>query len=241
MIARTAGALGTLIDVRLEEATRPELVEVFGKVLNTAQGAVEATTYGSVIEPGNPRASFATWRVRIENTDPFRFQTNVMTMLETIADAGGEIVLKGVPYRYTRADADLLRGIRPANSASRSLVFVVDRNRAQEMELAGRDSGQPPPRPRPEPVVEATEIAEGLTTVVSSDGHYQDKAYIDIPIYFDYDSDQVSERSRVQVGEVARALRSRCFAVPASESKVIPTREAQAGTTWTSRGAGPRA
>ena len=204
MIERTTDALGSLINVRLEEATRYELVEVFGKVLNTARGAVEARTFRTVIQPGNPQASFVAWRVRIENTDPFRFQANVMTMLRNIADAGGEIVLKGVPYRYTLAEVDLLKGIRPGNSTSRSIVFVVDRDRAQAIELSGGDdTGNPP-----EPVVAASEIAKGLTTVVSSDAHYQDKAYIDIPIYFDYDSDQVSDRSRAQVGEIARALRT---------------------------------
>lgn len=204
VIARNTGALVSFINVRLDGAMRYELVEVFGKVLNTARGALEATTYRQQIQPGNPQASFATWRVNIENTELFRFQANVMTMLRTIADAGGEIVLKGVPYRYTPAEVDLLRGIRPGDSTSRSIVFVVDRDRAQEMEFSGRDDA----RKSSEPVVAASKIAEGLTKVVSSDAHYQDKAYIDIPIYFDYDSDKVSERSRAQVGEVARALRA---------------------------------
>ena len=208
VIARNTEALANLINVRLEEATRYELVEVFGKVLNTARGAVEAKTYRQVIQPENPPASFATWRVRIENTDPFRFQANVMTMLRHIADAGGEIVLKGVPYRYTRAEVDLLKGIRPGNSSPRAIVFVVDRDRAQEIEFSGRDDARKAPEPRSEPVVAATEITRSLTTVVSSDAHYQDKAYIDIPIYFGYNSDQVSERSQSQLREVARALRT---------------------------------
>ena len=207
VIARHTKALENLINVRLEGATRCELVEVFGKVLNTARGAVEATTYLAVIQPETPPASFVAWRVRIENTDPFRFQANVMTMLRNIADAGGEIVLKGVPYRYTPAEVDLLKGIRPGNSTPRSIVFVVDRDRAQAIEFSGRDNAGK----APEPVVAASEIARELTTVVSSDAHYQDKAYIDIPIYFDYDSDQVSERSRAQVGEVARALRTQAL------------------------------
>lgn len=204
VIARSTEALGGLINVRLEDVTHYELVEVFGKVLNTARGVVEATTYRTVFQPENPQASFVAWRVRIENTDPFRFQANVMTMLRNVADAGGEIVLRGVSYRYTPEEVDLLDGIRPGSSTSRSIVFVVDRDRAQAIELSGRDNA----REAPEPVVAASEIATGLTTVVSSAAHYQDKAYIDIPIYFEYDSDQVSERSRTQVGEIARALRT---------------------------------
>ena len=206
VIARTTEALANLVNVRLEGATRYVLVEVFGKVLNTVRGAMEANPYGMVIQPGNPQASYATWRVRVEETEPFRLQANIMKMLRDIADAGGEVELKGVRYRYAPAEVDLLKGIRPGSSTSRSLVFVVDRSRAQEMEFSGRDNARKAPEPRPEPVIAATEIAKDLTAVVSSDTHYQDKAYIDLPIYFDYSSDQVSERSRAQVGEVARAL-----------------------------------
>ena len=111
---------------------------------------------------------------------------------------------RGCRIGTPRRKLDLLKGIRPGNSTPRSIVFVVDRDRAQAIELSGRDNA----RKAPEPVVAASEIAKGLTTVVSSDAHYQDKAYIDIPIYFDYDSDQVSERSRAQVGEIVRALRT---------------------------------
>ena len=142
VVERTSGELASLINVRLVEATRYELVEAFGKVINTARGAVEATPYGMVIQPENPQASYANWRVRIENTEPFRFQANVMTMLEKIYDFGGEVVIKGVPYRYTPAEVDLLKAIRPGDSTSRSIVFVVDRDRAQEIEFASGTQGR---------------------------------------------------------------------------------------------------
>ena len=136
VIARTTEALANLVNVRLEGATRYALVEVFGKVLNTVRGAMEANPYGMVIQPGNPQASYVTWRVRIEETEPFRLQANIMKMLRDIADAGGEVELKGVRYRYAPAEVDLLKGIRLGRSTSRSLVFVVDRSRAQEMEFS---------------------------------------------------------------------------------------------------------
>ena len=94
-----------------------------------------------VIQPGNPQASYAIWRVRIENTELFRFQANVMTMLGRIHEAGGQIVVKGVPYRYTPAEVDLLKAIRPGDSTSRSIVFVVDRDRAQEIEFSSGAQG----------------------------------------------------------------------------------------------------
>ena len=125
-----------LIDVRLEGATRYELVEVFGKVINTARGVVEATAYGMVIQPGNPPASFANWRVRIQNTEITRLSTNVQNMFKKIYQSGGQIVINGVKYVYTPAEVDLLKAIRPGNSSPRSVVFVVDRDRAQEIEFS---------------------------------------------------------------------------------------------------------
>ena len=88
--------------------------------------------------PTIPQACFVIWRVRIEDTDPFRLQANVMKMIDDILDAGGEITLKGVPYRYTAAEVDLLKGIRPGESTSREIQFVVDRERARDREFSGR-------------------------------------------------------------------------------------------------------
>jgi len=127
-----------VIHVRLDGATQYELTEVFGKVINTVTGVVEAKRYSSSLIPDNPQACFMIWRVRIEDTDPFRLQANVMKMLDDISDAGGEIRLKGVPYRYTPAEIDLLKGIRPGDSTTREVQFVVDRERARDREFSGR-------------------------------------------------------------------------------------------------------
>ena len=136
VVQTTTGRLANLIDVRLNEATRYELVDVFGRVLNIIRGSVDAKLYGMSLNPENPQASYATWRVRIENTEPFRLQANIMTMLEKIFDAGGQITINGVQFRFTPAEVDLLKAIRPSTTGPRSLVFVVDRDRAQAIEFS---------------------------------------------------------------------------------------------------------
>ncbi len=138
VIQRHSNALENVIMVRLTGATEYELAEVFGKVLNTARGVVEAKRYRSRIVPDNPQASIAIWRVRIQGTDPFRLQANIMTMINKILDNGGEITLKGVPYRYTAAEVDLLKGIRSGDCSSREIQFVIDRERARDREFEGR-------------------------------------------------------------------------------------------------------
>ena len=62
----------------------------------------------------------------------------MMKMIDDILDAGGEITLKGVPYRYTAAEIDLLKGLRPGDSTTREIQFVVDRERARDREFSGR-------------------------------------------------------------------------------------------------------
>ena len=138
VLKRRADPLENLINVRLDGATEYEIAEVFGKVINTVTGVVEAKRYSSSLIPDNPQACFVIWRVRIEDTEPFRLQANVMKMIDDISDAGGEITLKGVPYRYTAAEIDLLKGLRPGDSTTRSIQFVVDRERARDREFSGR-------------------------------------------------------------------------------------------------------
>ncbi len=135
ILQRRADELENLITIKLDGATEYELSEVFGKVINTVSGVVEAKRYSSRIIPDNPQASYVLWRVRIQDSDPFRIQANMMKMIKDILDAGGEISLKGVPYRYSAAEVDLLKGIRTGDTTSREIQFVVDRERARDREF----------------------------------------------------------------------------------------------------------
>ena len=127
-----------LINIRLEGATEYEVTEVFGKVVNTVTGVVHAKRYSSRLIPDNPAASYQIWRVTIQNSDPFRLQANIVKMLNDISDNGGSIVLKGVPYRYTAAEVDLLKGVRPGDATTRELQFVLDRELVRDREFSGR-------------------------------------------------------------------------------------------------------
>ncbi len=138
ILKRNADALENIIDIRIDGATEYEALEVFQKVLNTATGVVKAKRYSTFMKPENPKACYATWSVTIEDTDPFRLQANIMTMINQILDAGGEITLKGVPYRYTAAEVNLLMGLRPGDTTSRQIQFVYDRERMRDNEMEGR-------------------------------------------------------------------------------------------------------
>ncbi|CAN2040903.1 Flagellar assembly protein T N-terminal domain-containing protein [Candidatus Magnetomoraceae bacterium gMMP-15] len=138
VLQRNADKLRNLINVRLDGATDYEIAEIFGKVLNTVRGVVKATRFRSKIVPDEPQASVVIWRAEIENTDPFRLQANIMKMINDILDAGGEIRLKGVKYRYTAAEVDLLKGIRTGDSSSREIHFVIDRELSRDREFSGR-------------------------------------------------------------------------------------------------------
>jgi hypothetical protein len=127
-----------IITVRLDGATDYAIVEIFGKVVNTARGVIAAKLYSSVITPDNAQASYVHWRVTTQDTDIFRLQSNILTMLNDILDSGGSTTIKGVPYRYTPAEIDLLKGIRPATASSKELQFVLDRDLARERDLSGK-------------------------------------------------------------------------------------------------------
>ncbi len=124
------------INVRLDKANKYELVEIFGKVLNSVRGVVAAKRYTQKIVPNNPQACTTEWEVEVSNTDPFRLQANMMKMIDDILKAKGDIRINGVPYRYTKSERRLMAGIMPAEATSRSIQFVIDREHARDAEFS---------------------------------------------------------------------------------------------------------
>jgi hypothetical protein len=128
------------LQVRLDGATDYEIAEVFGKVLNTATGVVDAKRVGGSIVRNNPQASYAAWRVEIDGeiTESFRLEANIMKMIHDVMESGGNLELKGVPYRYSQDEIRQLQGVHPGKSNSRQLQFVVDRSETIEREMTGK-------------------------------------------------------------------------------------------------------
>ncbi|HDS15347.1 MAG TPA: hypothetical protein ENN66_01770 [Proteobacteria bacterium] len=137
-LARNLEKYENILEVRLDGATEYEAAEVMGKILNTVSGVIEAKRYGANVVPNNAKASWSTWRVTHEGTDPFRLQANIMTMINQVLDAGGELVLNGVPYRYGADEVNLLMGIRTGSATSRMIQFIFDRERMRDREFSGR-------------------------------------------------------------------------------------------------------
>ncbi len=128
------------INLRLDKANEYEIVEAFGKVINTVGGVRHAKRFNQRIVPDNPQVCVTEWEVEINpnTTDPFRLQANIMKMINDILDAGGTIRINGVPYRYTPSEMKLMMGIMPGSATSRSLEFFVNRERMRDREFAGR-------------------------------------------------------------------------------------------------------
>jgi hypothetical protein len=128
------------VNIRLDKANEYEIVEVFGKVVNTVRGVKHAKRFNQRIVPDNPQACVTEWEVEIDTsaTDPFRLQANIMKMVNDILDAGGTIRINGVPYRYTPSEMKLMMGIMPGTATSRSIQFVIDRERMRDREFSGR-------------------------------------------------------------------------------------------------------
>ena len=137
VLQRNSDRLESLISIRIDGATEYEALEALQKILNTVTGVTEAKRYSTSLQPDNPSASYAVWRIRIEDTDPFRVQANIMTMINKVLDAGGDLVLKGVHYRYSAAEVNMLMGVRPGSTTSREIQFVFDRERMRDREMQG--------------------------------------------------------------------------------------------------------
>ena len=145
MLAKNIENQAKYINLRLDKANEYEIVEAFGKVINTVSGVRHARRFNQRIVPDNPQACVTEWEVEIDKstTDPFRLQANIIKMINDILDAGGTIRINGVPYRYTPSEMKLMMGIMPGSATSRSLEFVVNRERMRDREFAGRhDTGK---------------------------------------------------------------------------------------------------
>ncbi len=140
ILARNIRKSESFVNILLDGATEYQIAEVFGKVVNTTTGVVAAKRYGSTIVTGNPQASRSSWRVEIEDTDAFRLQANIMKMIDDVYTSGGELVMNGVPYRYTANEIEMLRAIRPAQASSMEVQFMVDRELARNADFTQGNS-----------------------------------------------------------------------------------------------------
>lgn len=124
------------ITIRLDQVTEYPLVEAFGKIVKSARGVIYAKNYNMQIKQDEPQASFVTWRATVADTDAFVLQANIMKMLGDLSDAGGTMEMKNIPYRYTPAEIDMLKGIRPGSSTAQMVQFVLDRSLVKDSEFA---------------------------------------------------------------------------------------------------------
>jgi hypothetical protein len=137
ILARNINAKENTLNLRLDGANEYELAEVFGKVVNTVSGVVEAKRYRSQIVSDNPQGSYILWRVQVEDTDPFRLEANIVKRIKDVLAADGDVTIDGIPYRYTQNELLLLKGFRPGNSTTREVQFVIDRERVRDREMLG--------------------------------------------------------------------------------------------------------
>ena len=149
VLLRNAEKQAQYINLRLDQANEYEIVEVFGKVLNTVRGVMDTKRYNQRIVNDNPQACVTEWEVEIDTnqTDPFRLQANIMKTVNDILDAGGEIYINGVPYRYSPSEMKLMMGFVPGDATSRSIQFMIDRERMRDREFAGRHDPENAGRP----------------------------------------------------------------------------------------------
>ncbi|MCG8685651.1 MAG: hypothetical protein MI892_12300 [Desulfobacterales bacterium] len=126
------------IKISLDGANEYELIEVFGKILRTVPGVVNANLVIQRIIPDNPQECVAEWAVELDTSksDTFRLQTSIMKMINDILESGGSVTLKGVPYRYTPSEIRMMMGLRPSTANSRVIRFIIDRDRARDREFS---------------------------------------------------------------------------------------------------------
>lgn len=126
-----------LISVRLAGANEAATAEIFGKIVSSAEGVRAAKRYATRIVPDNPQECSISWRVSTVDGDGFVLQTAIMDMVREVIWAEGYLTLNGVSYSYSMSEIEMLYGLRPAESTSREISFVIDRELARDRRLSG--------------------------------------------------------------------------------------------------------
>ena len=117
------GSTGNPISVRLDGAAEHEVAEVFRRILNAAEGIIDTGGHRSVDRHG----SAIVWEVTADDTAASGIQKNIMKVINSITGTGGKATTKGNQIRCTRAEAVMLKQIRPGSCSRREISFVIDR------------------------------------------------------------------------------------------------------------------
>jgi hypothetical protein len=113
-----------MISVRLDSIANPLLPAVFARVLRNTPGVVN-------VDGGGTGSSTVIWQVQVENSDPFRLQADLLSMLHTVTVSNGQVIVNGVSCRYTPAETSLLAGICPAGTGVGEVRFMVGQSPAR--------------------------------------------------------------------------------------------------------------
>ncbi len=107
------------VTVRLDNVRDPLTADAFSKIIRSAIGVVAVKRYGNF-----PGSIF--WQVTLNGTDSFRLQAELLSMLRTVMDSRGLVIVNNVSYRYSPAEIRSLASIRPAALGSVEIHFTVD-------------------------------------------------------------------------------------------------------------------
>ncbi len=107
------------VTVRLDNVRDPMTADSFSKILNSAIGVVSVKRYGSI--PGS-----VFWQLTLNATDSFRLQAELLSMLRTVMDSRGLVIVNDISYWYSSEEIRMLAPIRVAAIGSVEIHFIVD-------------------------------------------------------------------------------------------------------------------
>jgi hypothetical protein len=115
-----------------------EVTEMFNDILKQSPGVLETKRVRLHIDPSRPRACYATWSVRMDNPDLFELESNIYRTIKDIVSKNADAPAVSFSFAPTDKNLETLSFIRPWESSSNEIAFLLNRPLPHELKHANR-------------------------------------------------------------------------------------------------------
>ena len=115
------------------------VTEMFNDILTQTPGVVDAARIRLHLDPDRPKSCFVTWRIQVADIGVFELESRIYRIMRDISDESPDAPVIAYTFMPSDRDFESLGHIRPFQSTSREIQFVMDRPLLRAQKHANRN------------------------------------------------------------------------------------------------------
>ncbi len=123
-----------------------EVTEVFNDIVTHTPGVADAVRIRLHLDPDRPKSCFVTWKIKTMDMGLFELESRIYRIMRDVSKKSPDAPAIAFTFAPTERELEILGHIRPFQSSSGEIQFVVDRPRQPEKRAIGnrweRDYGR---------------------------------------------------------------------------------------------------